>query len=716
MMQSWDAEKIPGLHQVGSLVLSILLAVTIGTFHIFEEIATFDHNSQMRQEAEIAQKKNELFDIVSVIDDYVIVNNSQFDENIISYLKENSDNTFHIVENIYAKLSAIPVGPEVVKAVIIDTLRQLRFHDDEARYFIYGEVGTGILSPILLENGGKSLPDGMDENGAAIVPELVRIARSPAQQGLVRYRWPAPQNRTQIAAELTYVRLFQPYGWVIGTGGDITAIRSRRRDRVTDWLRAVQLQGNAYAFTLAENGALLAFSAHDNRGANIADWTRTADDTVRKDLIDLGRQGGGFRTFNGSDPATGRITPQLVYVTGLRDAGWTLGAGISLDDGANSRAAEQAVLRHDIIYRVGVTALILVVALWAAVLASRSDASWMRRCILRDRAELRRGGEDFDLVKFIVDRATDLVLVTDDRRRLLYANPAAHRQLEQSRDGVAGQADHLLAPLDPAVFRDSEHQRYETTATGPNGEDFALEIEINRLRYRGKLFYCAIGRDISERKAAEEQVRHRAEHDPLTDLPNRALMRQRLVQTTNAAGACGLHVAVLYLDLDHFKLVNDTLGHAAGDDLLRQVGARLKALVRARDTVSRLGGDEFVIVLYDLETPDQVVPIAAAIIEAVSAPLVIRDAAVTITPSIGISMFPGDGTDIDTLLHLADAALYRAKASGRNQYQFYRAGLTPIVTAAAGPPRVTTVGDVAPGPSVPPATDHPANSGGDNVP
>ncbi|RMX02236.1 putative bifunctional diguanylate cyclase/phosphodiesterase [Legionella jordanis] len=178
-------------------------------------------------------------------------------------------------------------------------------------------------------------------------------------------------------------------------------------------------------------------------------------------------------------------------------------------------------------------------------------------------------------------------------------------------------------------------------------------------------------RDITKRAQLEEQLQYQATHDSLTDLPNRILLTERLSQILSQSRRHGNHFCVLFVDLDRFKLINDSFNHIAGDKLLQDVVRRLRAVMREEDILARLGGDEFIAVLDSLQDEAHTANIAQKLLEVFSDPFIINGHEITVTASIGIATYPRDGESIDELLRNADIAMYRAKEQGGNQFQFY---------------------------------------------
>ena len=296
-------------------------------------------------------------------------------------------------------------------------------------------------------------------------------------------------------------------------------------------------------------------------------------------------------------------------------------------------------------------------------------------------------------MRTVINGVVDPIMVIGADYRILTMNHAARRAVDPGTDPDApltchrashhsdepcGGDDHpcplqaVLATGQPTTvvhehfLRDGRQRTFELEASpwfDENGEVVGI-IESSR--------------DITDRLAAESALREKqtrldymAYHDTLTDLPNRLLLHDRLQHAMAVARRGGGRVALLFLDLDRFKNVNDTLGHDVGDSLLQEVARRLLVTVRQEDTVARLGGDEFVLVLEGVEEPEDVAVVAGKIEKALARPINAQGHELYITPSIGISVFPDDAEDIDTLMKNADTAMYQAKGEGRNTYCFY---------------------------------------------
>ena len=306
------------------------------------------------------------------------------------------------------------------------------------------------------------------------------------------------------------------------------------------------------------------------------------------------------------------------------------------------------------------------------------------------------------LQQAILHSADYAIVLTDTDGIIRVFNPAAERMLACTAEQVIGQ--HT-----PTVFINAATMARMEQKTGQRGFAAVLDtarrlsssepVELELIRHDGHSVpaavsisplmdaqdghvtgYLAIASDITHRKAAENRILHLAHFDPLTELPNRSLLGVRLESALEAAGRFEQSLAVLFLDLDRFKNVNDSLGHQAGDALLKAVSGRFQHCVREQDTVARMGGDEFIVVLPELEDRHQAAEVAERIVEALGAPFDVKGHRLTVTPSIGIAIYPDHGSTADILIQHADAAMYHAKDAGRNTYQFYESHLSRRVS------------------------------------
>ncbi|MEO6665534.1 MAG: EAL domain-containing protein, partial [Nitrospiria bacterium] len=292
-------------------------------------------------------------------------------------------------------------------------------------------------------------------------------------------------------------------------------------------------------------------------------------------------------------------------------------------------------------------------------------------------------------LRAILTNAADGMVTIDGDRLVESLNPAAERIFGYPAAEVIGRNIKMLMPEPYQSEHDGYVQRYvdggrgriigigprEVVGRRRDGTTFPMDLAVSEMRLDGQRLFIGIVRDITERKRAEERLDYLAHYDALTGLPNRALFHDRLTQTTIAAGRHDRVVTVMFLDLDRFKTINDTLGHEAGDLVLRTVADRLTACVREGDTVSRLGGDEYAIILADMAQSQDAMGIAQKLLDRIREPVHVAGHELVICASIGITLYPADDSRIDNLLKNADTAMYRAKEQGRNTYQFYTADM-----------------------------------------
>ncbi|MBM3557686.1 MAG: EAL domain-containing protein, partial [Alphaproteobacteria bacterium] len=302
---------------------------------------------------------------------------------------------------------------------------------------------------------------------------------------------------------------------------------------------------------------------------------------------------------------------------------------------------------------------------------------------LSDRKETERRQK---LASTVFNVAANAIVITDSANNILTVNPAFTK--------ITGYESEEVVGRNPRFLQSGRHEAAfyselwgEITGKGSwegeiwnrkkNGEIYPEWLSINAVRDESGAIthHVAIFADITDRKLSEERVQYLAHFDPLTDLPNRVLFRDRLDQAIARCARSRTRFALLFIDLDRFKTINDTLGHHVGDIYLREAASRMSHLLRRSDTVARLSGDEFIAIVNDVRHPAHAGQVAQKLIEQVGLPTSVQGHELIITPSIGISVYPEDGEAADDLLRHADAAMYEAKRLGRSRYVFFTGGL-----------------------------------------
>lgn len=285
----------------------------------------------------------------------------------------------------------------------------------------------------------------------------------------------------------------------------------------------------------------------------------------------------------------------------------------------------------------------------------------------------------------IIHNAVDGIITINESGEIQGFNPAAEKMFGFQQEEVVGRNVKMLMPEPIRSLHDMYIEEYlrtgegkivgvqgrEVTALRKNGDLFPMELSASEMILGGLRYFIGIVRDITERKLAEQKIAYMAHHDFLTGLPNRALFQDLLEKSISLSKRTGDIGAVLLLDLDGFKGINDTMGHDAGDLLLKAVAERLREIVRSSDTLARLGGDEFTVVLNNLGNKDEASIVATKIIDVLSRPFEIYLNQCRIGCSIGITIFPSDSDRPMELIKKSDEAMYVSKQRGKNTFTFY---------------------------------------------
>lgn len=331
-------------------------------------------------------------------------------------------------------------------------------------------------------------------------------------------------------------------------------------------------------------------------------------------------------------------------------------------------------------------AFLVIAGAWVTARAIRPAAEK----VLQQSRQLKELSANMALAASVFEGSPQAVLILDQTHQILEANEACFAITGFSLSELRGKTlcDALCVNGSGSTFCASMWREVdvqgnwegEALLTRKDGRSFPAWHSVSAVRAAAgePSHYIAMFSDISEKRLAEDRIRHLAHHDPLTGLPNRSLLGDRLEHALERARRGAGQLALLFIDLDRFKHVNDSLGHPVGDRLLQEVARRLNASVREQDTLARQGGDEFVVVIEDISGPEDAARVAVKLLSALDQVVTLDGHDIYIGGSIGISLFPNDGDGSTTLLRCADSAMYEAKGSGGNTYRFYTAEQTRI--------------------------------------
>ncbi|MCP4273470.1 MAG: diguanylate cyclase, partial [Gammaproteobacteria bacterium] len=322
---------------------------------------------------------------------------------------------------------------------------------------------------------------------------------------------------------------------------------------------------------------------------------------------------------------------------------------------------------------------------WSRITAKAASLRSMKSGIIisfEDATNKREQDDELRQAAVVFEASSDAIMVLDEDGLIRMVNSSFSKMTGFSETDILGKTPRLLRAtrederrydiMWEAVLKNG-HWRGELWRRKKSGETYPEWTSISAVTDSQDrvLEYVVIGSDMSDRKYAEDRILHQANYDQLTSLPNRNLFMDRLHQSLTRVKRDGTQLALLFIDLDRFKNINDSLGHSAGDKLLVEVAKMMKHIIRDSDTIARFGGDEFAVILSPVFGPKNASRVANSVLEVLSQPINLDGYETIIGASIGISMYPADGTVEDVLVKNADTAMYRAKESGRNNYQFF---------------------------------------------
>lgn len=681
--------NLPRLHLAGMLLTVLLMALALGASFLL--IGRAEHHQLVdRLEQRFAASKQErLTSEMSAAIAYLNFVHTRSEASLKVALQEKVNMALQLAQAIHAREHRrLPEAQ--VKRLIVEALRPQRFFDGEGYFFVNDLDGNCVLLPISPEREGTSLLALRDDTGHNIMQGLLEVAKEGDGAGFSTYRWFRPSDPSTMADKLAYVARFAPYNWIIGAGDYLQHWRDRRMAEGLERLRAWRFGETGSFAVFSQDGRILAHSQWPEQEGKLISEVGTPEiQATRKKLLDFANAGGGFMEYPWSADSAAEKLTRTSLVTPYRPWNIVVIASLHNTELAPAINAERSAIVESVSSRLPMVAIAGAAVLVLAIVISYLFSRWMsaQLAAYKQRVEahattVEQQAAALQLAARVIETSREGIIITNPHAEILAVNPSFCSITGYTPDEVIGRRPNVLSSYrhDADFFRTMwDTIRRTDTWTGEiwnrkrDGTVFPEQLTISTVRNPDGevLHYVGTFLDLSDRKEAEDRIRELAEFDTLTRLPNRALLNDRLGQAIAIAEREKKRVAVVVIDLDRFKTVNDSLGHATGDEILLQVGNRLRGLVRQSDTVARLGGDEFAILLTALDQPAHALPVVRKITESLTMPYVIGEHDFYITPSIGIALYPDNGNDAETLLKNADAAMYHAKDVGRNNFQFF---------------------------------------------
>jgi len=674
----------PGLlprYQAIAMVLLVLISIlTVSGFFVFKShLENSDRFASLNREV-IAQQHARLDSEIQSMLQHIDYLRQEARFNLRRSIRDHVNQAWAVANSLYQQ-NRDRMSEVELQRLIRETLRDVRFFDGRGYLFIDHMSGRAVLLPTVPEREGTLMLDVRDDNGIPVMASLIEAVSNPEGEGFTSYGW-YPPGQAVMREKVTFARRFDPFGWLIGTGDYLYRMEEDLKAMVVDQLSGQLIGGDGYFSVLTANGQVLSNPARPElEGLGLRDIESAKDRALIEDSLRAAAAGGGFIEYNPFDnPAEeGRVLALAQQVPGWD---WVLVASLYPEDirvmiESHSQSLSE-MLADNGAYLLVAAGLGTLLTLMVALFFSHFLKSGFRRY----QQDIDHQQEQLAVAARVFEAAREGILVTGPDNTILAVNEAFCRISGYNREEAVGQNPRFMSSgAHSRQFYDQLWQELDSSGRW-QGEVWNrrkdgslvpewLSISVCYGADSEVLNYIATVSDLSDHKRTEERLRYLAEHDSLTGLPNRLLLAERVEQALAQVRRYGGKVALLHLDIDRFRDINDSLGHTVGDQVLLEVGQRLTELVGQADTVARLGGDEFAILMSAPMKPEEIASVVKRLLENLVRSLSVDTDGLEVTPGVGIAVFPGDGDDFESLLRNADTALRHAKQVGRDNFQFF---------------------------------------------
>lgn len=684
-----SASSLPRIQVFGMVVIVLVSILSVSGFFLFQTyLNTSDRLDNLRH-AVTAQQYAGIRSEVSTAMQYIDHMRSRSEQVLQDGSREHVEHAFNTAMAIYEREKG-KRSDEQIKGLIRDALRHVRFFHQRGYLFILSEKGEAILLPTQPELEGSDFSVNTDDTGAYILPKLMEATDNIQASGYATYRW-YPPGYGRMAEKVSYVKRFEPYGWLIG-GGDYRYLIEQDLQQVTLKQLSEQRFGqNGYFAVITNTGKVLSNpSTPQLDGLEFGQLPEKASKVVSH-LLKVAERGGGFTEYEWRLRDKDKTASKVSFVQPIEGWNWIIIAGVYPEDidlllDEQVSSFEQSLADNGLYLLIA--ALIGVIVTFAV---GTFFARWSHRLFNEYQQKIDKKQQQLLVASRVFDAATEGVMVTSPENNIVAVNKAFEQITGYKESEVLGKNPSILSSgtHDDDFYKDMWEQlnsvgswQGEISNRRRDGRLYPewISISVSKDEQDSVINYIATLSDISERKRTEERLRYLSEYDTMTDLPNRSLLMDRVSQAIAQSKRYGGQIALIHIDLDRFKNINDSYSHQIGDRVLQEVSRRLAANARASDTVARMGGDGFAVLMTEIDSPASVAALISRTMEVISDPIYLEAHTINLHCSVGIAMYPLDGEDFDALLCNADTALHHVKNSGRKDFQFFTAEMNQRVS------------------------------------
>lgn len=671
------------------------------TFSIILTIVITNQKAEYEKSVELARKeyvKNSKFQAKDRIDklvDYINFN-EQF---VLNEAKQEAKNVvnlaFEIISDTYWRNQKY--SKEYILHEIKSKLQDMHFFSDlSGYYFIFDMQGQCLMHGADTTWDGQNLSHISDEQGSKPISNMIALLQKQ-ESGFLEWDWKNSKD-TSFRKKLGYIQKFEPLGIFVGSARYEDEIIERLKKETQKLLLNTKYGELGYIFAYDYDGSTISHGDHSLVGKNRLDVV-TDGQHIIQDIVNGGKASndGFFMNYTASfHPEKNKDKGKISFIRAIPQFEWVIGTGAYLMEESKALEEQKILLKEkmkDTIYNTFLISLMIILLVMGIMffisLKIRALLTRYENHLLVSNKQIR---EQKTVFETLYQKSADGIWLLKDNIFIdcneaivkMFGGLDKSQLINISPKDIApefqpdGESSHEKALQMSAKAIENGVHKFEWRARKIDGTLFWISVVVTTIAMRDSVIqHCSV-RDITARKELEEEnkkqkklLMHQVEHDILTGLPNRNLLQDRLIQAIKKASRDQKVLAVMFVDIDKFKSINDTLGHDAGDMLLRTIATRMKETMRETDTVARLSGDEFIILIDSCKDASDIFIAIKKLVSAFGEPFIFGNESFKVTMSIGVSVYPHDGESASKLLKNADIAMYKAKMEGRNRYKFF---------------------------------------------